>query len=125
MIHAADFEFHERDPAISNWAETVVLIFQVPEARILGNAYIIARPNIGVAATSVILFQGFCPQPYQLDFIDARMHLPCPESFMDQQYETGLTMKAVNAPRDFHFTYADPHGAAKFDLTFEAIHNPF
>lgn len=125
MITAADFEFHDRDPSISNWAETIVLIFQVPEARILGNAYIIARPNIGLAATSVILFQGFCPQPYQLDFIDARMHLPCPPSFLNQQYETGLTMTSVNAPRDFRFTYQDPHGAASFELDFAAIHNPF
>ena len=90
MITAADSEFHERDTAISNWAETIVLIFSVPEANILGNAYVIARPNIGVAATSVIAFQGFCPHPYQIDFMDARMHLPCPESFLDMQFETGL-----------------------------------
>lgn len=125
MITAADSEFHERDPAESTWAETVVLIFSVPEAQIMGNAYILARPNIGVVCSSVILFQGINPNPYTIDFIDARMHLPCPPSFLDMKLDSGLTLKALEPPRDFQFTYQDTHGAASFDLNFRSVHEPF
>lgn len=125
MITAADSEFHESDPSEWSWAETVVLIFSVPEAGIMGNAYILARPNIGVCASSVILFQGVNPHAYTIDFMDPRMHLPCPESFLDMRLESGLSLKALKPPRDFRFTYADTHGAASFDLEFRAVHEPF
>lgn len=126
MITAADSEFHERDPSIESWAETIVLIFSVPEAGIMGNAYVLARPNLGVAATSVIVFQGFRHQPYEIDFLDARMHQPCPGSFLDMSFpDNGYRVKALAPPRDFQFSYEDPHGACAFDLTFKASMDPF
>ena len=125
MITEADSEFHERDPSISDWAETIVLIFSVPEAGILGNAYVLARPNIGVAATSIILLSGFRAKPYEIDFVDARMHLPCPASFLDMSFDNGFSVKALDPPRDFAFRYDDPHGACSFDLTFRSVMPPF
>ena len=125
MITAADSEFHDRDPAISNWAETQVLIFSVPEANILANAYVLARPNLGVVASSIIVFQGFRAQPYEIDFIDARMHLPCPQSFLDMTLDNGFSLKATSPPRDFSYSYRDVHGACAFDLDFRAVHQPF
>jgi hypothetical protein len=125
LITAADSEFHDRDPAVSNWAETQVLIFSVPEAGILANAYVLARPNIGVCASSIIVFQGFRAQPYEIDFVDARMHLPCPASFLDMSLDNGFTLKATNPPRDFSYSYRDTHGACSFDLDFRALHQPF
>ena len=125
MITAADFEFHDRDPSISTWAETVVLIFSVPEAGIMGNAYILARPNLGVVASAVIVFQGWCEHPFEIDFLDTRVHLPCPESFMDQQLDSGLTFKAIESPNEFLFKYEDTHGACSFDLNFKALHHPY
>jgi hypothetical protein len=126
VITAADSEFHERDRSIANWAETIVLIFSVPEAGIMGNAYVLARPNLGVAAASVIVFQGFKPKAHQIDFSDARMHQPCPESFLDMSFpDMGYRVQTLDAPRDFRFSYDDPHGACRFDLTFKALHEPF
>lgn len=125
MITAADSEFHERDPAISNWAETMVLIFSIPEAQIMANAYVLARPNLGVVATSVIIFQGFRAQAYEIDYLDARMHLPCPESFLDMDLESGLKVQATAPPRDFAFQYQDTHGNCSFDLDFRSLHQPF
>ena len=125
MITAADSEFHDRDPSVSNWAETQVLIFSVPEAAIMANAYVLARPNLGVVATSVIVFQGFRAHAYEIDFIDARMHLPCPDSFLDMRLDSGLHVRALEPPRDFRFTYRDTHGACRFDLDFRAVMPPF
>jgi hypothetical protein len=125
LIIESDSEFHDRDPATSNWAETQVLIFSVPEAGILANAYVLARPNLGVIASSIIVFQGFRAQPYEIDFVDARMHLPCPESFLDMSLDNGLRIQATKPPRDFTFSYRDTHGACSFDLDFRSVHQPF
>jgi hypothetical protein len=73
MITAADAEFHRRDPSIMNWTETMFMIFSVPEAGILGNVYVLARPNLGVATSAVMVQQGFCRQPYEIDFCDPQV----------------------------------------------------
>ena len=125
VITAADSEFHERDPSVSNWAETIVLVFSVPEAGILGNAYVLARPNLGVASSSIVVTSGIRGHGHELDFSDARVHLPCPESFLDFELDNGLSVTATDAPRDFHFRYADTHGACTFDLRFRGVMAPF
>lgn len=125
MITAADSEFHERDPSISTWAETIVLVFSVPEAGILANAYVLARPNIGVASSSIIVSSGLLTEAHEIDFCDARMHLPCPQSFLRFTLDNGLSVEATKPPLDFHFQYADPHGACNFDLNFRGLMQPF
>ena len=125
MITADDAEFHERDPSVSNWAETIVLVFSVPEAGILGNAYVLARPNLGVASSSVVVPSGLRPNAHEIDFSDARMHLPCPESFLKFTLDNGLSVEATRPPFDYHFRYADPHGACSFDLRFRGLMQPF
>jgi hypothetical protein len=79
-----------------------------------------------VAATSIIAFQGFRPKPYEIDFIDARMHQPCPESFLNMHFEANnYRVRTLEAPREFRFSYEDPHGACAFDLTFRSLMQPF
>ena len=125
MIEPEDCEFHDRDPDDWTWTETTALIFSVPEAGILGNAYVLARPNLGVALSSVALGQGICRQAGELDFNDCQIHLPCPESFTDYSLANGLSVKVSNAPRDYRFRYQHVLGHCSFDLHFEALHHPF
>lgn len=124
MISTSDAEFHPRDPADKSWTETTFLPFVVPDADIFGNLYVLARPNRGVAASSIAISKGFCTQPYQMDFTDPQMHLTCPESFTDYTLENGLSVKSTG-PTNYHFSYENVLGACSFDLTFEAIHEPF
>ncbi len=124
MIEYTDTEFHPRDPADRTWTETTVLIISIPEEQIFGNAYILARPNLGVTLSSIILAQGFCRQPYEVDFTDPQMHLPCPESFSNYSLENGLTVSS-DGPRNYQMKYKNALGAASFDLTFEGLHDPF
>lgn len=125
MITAADSEFHPRDPDDRTWTETTVLMFTVPEAGILGNAYVLARPNLGVALSSIVIGRGFCRQPYEIDFTDPQMHLPCPESFASYSLANGLTVDAFDGPKGYRMTYENALGAARFDLTFRGNHEPF
>ncbi|NDK91453.1 hypothetical protein GYA93_17995 [Gordonia desulfuricans] len=125
MIQEHDCDFHDRDPEDWTWTETTALIFSVPEAGILGNAYVLARPNLGVALSSVALAQGMCPSPAEMDLADCQVHLPCPESFSDFELANGLSVKVSDAPRDYHFRYENALDNCAFDLTFEATHHPF
>ncbi|MGE0230296.1 MAG: hypothetical protein AB7O39_14545 [Flavobacteriaceae bacterium] len=125
MITAQDTDFHPRDPADLSWTETTFIPFCVPEEGIFGNAYVLARPNLGICTSSIIVSKGICNHTYQIDFTDAQVHLPCPEKFSDYSLPNGLTVKSSNAPRDYHFTYEHKMGSCSFDLNFKAIHHPF
>lgn len=124
MILDTDNEFHDRDPDDPTWAETTFLPISVPQAGLFANAYVLARPNIGVAHSSVIMAKGFYTQPYQIDFTDSQMHLPCPPSFGNYALDNGLTVKS-DSPRNYRMTYESKLGSAGFDLTFRALHDPF
>lgn len=127
MITAKDSAFHPVRRDNWRWAETMPLSFSVPEAGILGNLYVAARPNLGVALSSVGIVQGFRFQPHEVDFSDAQMHLPCPADFTDFTLASGLSATVTKAPREAHFRYAyalDPE-ACSLDLRFRGLHEPF
>lgn len=125
MILPTDSEFHPRDPADRTWTETTFLPFGVPEAGIFGNAYVLARPNMGVCISSIIVSKGFCRQPFEIDFCDPQMHLPCPASFSSYSLANGLSVKSVNGVRDYDLSYRNELGACNFDLSFRGLHQPF
>jgi hypothetical protein len=125
MITAADTEFHPRDPSIMNWTETMFMIFSVPEAGILGNVYVLARPNLGVATAAVMVQQGFCRQPYEIDFCDPQVHVACPESFKSFVLPNGLSLEVTKPLLDYHVSYEASSGACRFDLDFTGLMRPF
>jgi hypothetical protein len=124
MITDADSEFHPRDPADRTWTETIFLPFTVPDEKIFGNVYVLARPNLGVATSSILVGRGFCPQPYEVDFTDPQVHLPCPASFSKFSLENGLSVEAAG-PRQYDLTYNNALGACSFNLSFRGMHEPF
>ena len=121
MIKPEDNDFHPRDPTDRTWTETTFLPFGVPEEGIFGNAYVLARPNLGVCISSIIVTRGFCRQPYEIDFCDPQMHLPCPPKFSSYALENGLTVTATNGVRDYHLTYENALGACSFDLSVRGL----
>lgn len=125
MITPQDSEFHERDLTDLTWAETTVLLFTVPEAGIIGNAYVLARPNLGVVTSAVIIAQGFCHQPYEVDFTDPQVHQPCPDNFSNYKLSSGLGVEVTKPPVDYRFRYEHSLGACSFDLSFTGLSQPF
>jgi hypothetical protein len=125
MITSKDSEFHPVKRENWRWTETTPLSFSVPQAGILGNLYIAARPNLGVALSSVGIVQGFRFQPFEVDFSDAQMHLPCPDNFTRYQLESGLSVHVTEPPRNCHFQYEYKLGGCSFDLRFRGLHEPF
>jgi hypothetical protein len=125
LITAADMQFHPRDPSLTDWTETMFMIFTVPEAGILGNLYVLARPNLGVATSSVMIQQGFCRQPYEIDFCDPQVHTPCPESFTSFALPSGLSVEVTKPLLGYHVDYEASSGACRFSLDFDALMRPF
>ena len=125
MIVDQDAEFHPRDPSDRTWTETTFLPFFIPEPGIFGNVYVLARPNVGVAISSILISEGLCVQPYEVDYTDAQMHLPCPASFRKYTLDNGLSVEAVDGPSGYHFSYRSKLGSCQFDLDFKSMHQPF
>lgn len=116
MIVAADSDFHAHDAAQTTWAETIGLWFAVPEERIYGNVYVLARPEVGATICSINAVQGHRKEPYEVDFTDPRMHLPCPASMVDFTLENGLSVSTIRPPTDYRFRYRAESGTCSLDL---------
>jgi hypothetical protein len=125
MIVADDVKYHDRDPSIRTWVETMPILFNIPEHAIAGIAYVLTRPNLDVAISSVVIAQGICRYPHEVDFVDSQMHVIAPEDLSHFTLSSGLSVEAVNPPRDFHFKYQHELGSCRFDLHFRGLHQPF
>ena len=63
--------------------------------------------------------------PWEIDFSDVQIHLPCPEDFSSFSLPNGLNFEVINSPRDFRFSYKSPDEACAFDVNFSGISAPF
>ena len=124
MITRADYEFHENDRTDRTWTETIGGVFSVPEAGILSNVYVLARPNLGVVTSCVNVHQGLCRNPYEIDFHDPQVHLPCPTSFSNFRLDSGLRV-SIDDDCNYHITYDSLDGNCEFDLQFRRIMDPW
>ncbi|EZP73199.1 hypothetical protein BV97_04953 [Novosphingobium resinovorum] len=125
MITNADLDFHHHGSTEHNYAETMFLIFSVPEAGISGNAYFLGRPNAGVCLSSVYIHQGIVAHAGAADYSDAQMHVQCPEKLSDFRLSTGLAVTGSNNARDYHYRYKGTDGLCRFDLRFKGLMDPF
>lgn len=125
MITQRDLDLHHAGSPAHDHAETLFLIFSVPEARISGNAYVLARPNAGVCLASVYVHQGIHANAWTVDYSDAPMHLACPDTMADFTLSNGLSVSGSNGARDYRFRYAGRDDLCRFDLTFTGLMDPF
>jgi len=124
MIQASDTEFHPRDPADRIWTETTYVAFNVPQAGLHGTLYVLARPNLGVAMSSVVIARGIRRRAHEVDFCDPQIHLPCPDSYSDFTLANGLSVQARSLT-DWRFRYEHRLGACSFELSLRGLHHPF
>ena len=125
MITGKDLDFHHADSPAFDHAETLFLIFSVPEARISGNAYVLCRPNAGVCLSSIYVHQGFHANAWTADYSDAPMHVKCPETMAYFTLSNGLSIRGSNDARDYHVLYEGRDGHCHFALDFRGLMDPF
>ncbi|GAA5232969.1 hypothetical protein FOZ76_02495 [Verticiella sediminum] len=123
MINANDTEFHPRDPRDRIWTETTYLAFAIPEEALHGTLYVLARPNLGVAMSSVVITRGYTRRPHEAEFCDPQIHLPCPASYADFSLDNGLSVKAESLT-DWRFSYRHKLDSCRFDLRLKGLHHP-
>lgn len=116
MIRPEDADFHPNDPSSTRWAETIGFWFTIPEERIYGNIYVLARPNVGATISSINVIQGNNPDPFCVDFTDPQMHVPCPASMSKFSLENGLSVDAYAQPNNYRFTYESIADVCALDL---------
>ncbi|WP_158937407.1 hypothetical protein [Burkholderia sp. S171] len=124
MIHPSDLEFHPRDPTDRSWTETTYLAFNVPEAALHGTCYVLCRPNLGIAMSSVVIARGVRRRPYEVDFCDPQIHLPGPTSNAKFSLENGLSVEARSLT-EWRFSYQHKLDHCNFDLAFHGLHHPY
>ena len=125
MITSRDLDFHHQGSPAFDHAETLFLIFSVPEARISGNAYVVCRPNAGVCVSSVYVHQGIHANAWTVDYTDAPVHVKCPDTMSDFALSNGLSVKGGNGARDYRYRYEGRDGLCRFDLNFKGLMDPF
>lgn len=124
MIKPEDAEFHFTPESHWQWAETIALPFHVPEARLNGIIYVLARPKIGACMCDISLHDRLSDLWEEQLYIDNQQHLPCPKSLLDIDLPNGLKLKAVDPVKRYHASYAGIDDT-RFELRFEALHEPY
>ncbi|MBK9608489.1 MAG: hypothetical protein IPO58_19365 [Betaproteobacteria bacterium] len=96
----------------------------MPEAALHGTLHMLARPNLGVAMSSVVIAKGIRRRLHEVDFCDPQIHLPCPESYARFTLENGLSVDAQSLT-NWHFRYRHKLDACRFELDFSGLHHPY
>jgi hypothetical protein len=124
VITAADVDFHaviDQDPT---WGETNFFGFYVAERNLCGSVYVVARPQLGVASSHIVLYDKVSLSRKDCVYLDCRQHLPAPEKLSDYTLNNGLSVRAVCPPRDFELSYTGTDGT-ELDLRFDALMDPY
>lgn len=125
MPTAVDHDaFHPRgaDPW---WTETVWFAWMVPERKLVGYFYPVFRPNLGVIAGGVTVFDDSAELPWELPFHAWDWHLPLPAGLdlRSARLDNGMSLTAEVPGRVFHLGY-EHRGGLSLDLRYEAATAP-
>jgi hypothetical protein len=101
-----DDKFHLRD---SNpwWTETWWNAWMVPERKMLGYFYPVFRPNVGVQAGGVILFDDTAELEWDLPVFDYDWHHQIPQGLdlSDAKLPNTMTIKCLEPARRYELGY--------------------
>ncbi|AYQ91804.1 MAG: hypothetical protein V4793_02185 [Paraburkholderia tropica] len=105
MILPEDVRFHTPVEVPYDWAETNFFSIYVPEANITAWVYTIARPGVGALVADVSMINELGRTSLEALYVDFQQHLPMPEKLEDYALPNGLSVRVVNAPRDYQVDY--------------------
>ena len=127
MITQQDMSYHPAAMAAltdattrHQWAETFFLPFAVPDLGLFGNAYILARPGVGVTTSDIKIYQGLGRSRLDALYSDNQTQIPAPTEFRKFSLPTGLSIDLSEGPDHYHVVY-DGIDDTRFDLHAQAI----
>ncbi|HJQ47025.1 MAG TPA: hypothetical protein VJ870_12005 [Amycolatopsis sp.] len=124
MITAAELEYQAPEDADHDWAETYFLPVPVPEEHLLAHVYVVVRPKLGVMSNDVYVFGTVSDSRADLLHYNARQHLPAPERWSKIDSPMGLSVHAVNPPRDHRIDYVGPDDT-EIHVDWNGVMEPF
>lgn len=126
MITAKDIDYHHAPGVCVNheWAETNFFGFYIPEERLLGSIYTVARAGTGACVSEFIVYRGLAQDRMNVVHFDVQEHLPLPQSLSDYALPNGMHVRAVNPPRDYRIEYRGRNGT-QLDLDYRGLMAPF
>jgi hypothetical protein len=124
MITAGDLEFHHSESDDYTWTETYYLPISLPEEHIFGHVYCAVRPVLGSMQNDIRFSGSVSDNEFDLLYIDSQNHLPAPERFSNLTGPNGLTVRAVNPPRDYRIEYLGSDDT-EIQLDMIGIMDPF
>jgi hypothetical protein len=124
MITAQDLEYHHGPKDDYTWAETYYIPISVPEERLFAHVYVCVRPVLGSMANDIRVHGAVSATEFDLLSIDSQFHLPAPERFSHIHGPNGLSVKAVNAPRDYRVDYVGRDGT-EIHVDYVGIMDPW
>lgn len=124
MITAQDLEYHHGPTDDYTWAETYYIPISVPEERLFAHVYVVTRPVLGTMSNDIRVMGAVSNTEFELLSVDTRYHLPLPERFSHIHAANGLSVKAVNAPRDYRVDYVGRDGT-EIHVDYVGIMQPF
>ncbi len=106
------------------WTETAWFAWFVPERNLVGYFYPMFRPNIGVQAGGVIVYDDTAELPWELLFFQYDWHneIPANLDLRDAQLTNGMTIKCLEPARKFQLGYE--HKDLQLNFTVEAVTRP-
>jgi hypothetical protein len=110
MITPEDLEYHHSDQDEYTWAETYYIPISIPEERLFAHVYVVTRPVLGVMSNDIRIQGAVSDNEFELLHINSQTHLPAPERFSQLHSPNGLSVVAVNPPRDYRIDYVGPDG---------------
>jgi hypothetical protein len=124
MIRPEDFDFHFTDDSHWQWAETIALLFSVPEANINVNVYVVTRPRMGVCMADITIMDRLSDLWEDQLYIDNQQHLPCPDTMRKFSLPNGLSFEVIEPLKLYRLTYEGIDDTC-FDLHYRALHTPY
>ena len=123
QLSERDDRFHEVAVDDPMWTETTWWGFMVPERGLGGMIYTLFRPNLGVAALVVQVWDADHVEGWESPYARSLWHLRMPDGDLDDLAIGSLHLRRLDPLRAYHLTYEDGDDLA-FDLRYEAVMEP-
>lgn len=103
-----DDDFHPRDDD-PWWTETMWFAWMVPERGLLGYYYPMFRPNLGIQAGGVLVFDQSGELPWELPVFDYHWHqqIPAGCDLRDATLHNGMRIRCVEPTRVWELEFAN------------------
>jgi hypothetical protein len=123
-LSAADDSFHPPASDDPWWTETAWFGFSVPERGLAGAVYPLFRPNLGVCAAGVHVWDATGEAAQEVRYSRTWWHLPMPDhDLTEMRLPMGLRYDRLEPLQRYALAFADEE--LELELEFDGLHAPF